>query len=130
MSCKLVLKSLANADNPNRDSAAKKEFHLDSKAFLRSVAKALAMLPTDFNLGSRKGGSGAAGEITLHSDRLYIQVFSWYTVDISGAYRACRGRQDFSGHSVNIIPMAKLKSFFGQQIWLKQLNLITDPIKC
>jgi len=130
MSCKFVLKSLANADNPNRDSATKKEFHLDSKAFLRSVAKALGMLPADFNLGSRKGGSGAAGEITLHSDSLYIQVFSWDTDDISVTYRACHGRQDFRGHSVNIIPMAKLKSSFGQQIWLKRLNLITEPLKC
>jgi hypothetical protein len=77
---------------------AKAKFHRQAKTVLRRLAKALGYSNKDFDLRSNQGGIAVSGEITLHSDTLYIQFSqSCLGPDWGFMWRTCEGRKDYSG---------------------------------
>ena len=75
----------------------KVHFHKEGPRLLKTIAADLGI--TDFDVGSNKGGMAVSGEVTLHSDVLYLQLFE-SSVGASGIrllYRNCKGKQDFTG---------------------------------
>lgn len=128
MNPSLILKSLAVSANPAREYDAKEIFHQDGKTFLHSVAKALGMQTKDYDLRSNKGGIAVSGEITLHSDNLYLQLsHSCMGRGAQVLFRTCDGRTDYCGHVNHLIQMTLLKDLLEQQIWLKKLTLMANP---
>ncbi len=126
----LTLKSLAISANPTRDYHAKEIFHQDGKTFLRAVAKALGLQPTEFDLRSNKGGPAVSGEITLHTDRLYLQLsHSCMAPGAQVMFRTCDSRKDYTGHVNNFVQLAGLKDPLDQQIWLKQLATLNRGVR-
>ena len=77
----------------------KKEMHRQAKKFLRELAAMRGMAKGDYDLRSNMAGPAVSGEITLHSDTLYVQVGqSPFAIGgMSLLVRGCRGRGDYSG---------------------------------
>jgi hypothetical protein len=80
------------------DPYAKEAFHRSAKRQLRLVADALGLQPQSYDLRSNKAGIAVSGEITLHADRVYVQVSqSAMGYDSGILVRMCQGRKDYVG---------------------------------
>lgn len=80
------------------DPEAKRLFHSNARRRLRELAAALDLPPCAYDLRSNQGGIAVSGEITLHADRLYIQVSQPATrADTGILFRSCDGRRDYHG---------------------------------
>ena len=56
------------------DADAKRLFHRRARRQLLDLAEALSLAPEAYDLRSNRGGIAVSGEVTLHADRLYVQV--------------------------------------------------------
>jgi hypothetical protein len=80
------------------DSGAKRMFHRRARRQLIELAAALNFEPADYDLRSNEGGIAVSGEVTLHADRLYVQVSQPATgADTGILFRTCEGRRDYTG---------------------------------
>lgn len=89
---------------------AKEVFHKSGISFLKSLAKELGSEIGEFTVRSNKGGIAVSGEVTLHSDNLYVQLFeSCLKPGVSMLYRSCTSQKDYSGgrnHEVSLKDIA------------------------
>jgi hypothetical protein len=76
----------------------KARFHDRSNGILYALAQSLGYKPDEFEVRHNLGGIAVSGEITLHSDSLYVQ-FSQTCLgrDMGFMWRTCRGRKDYTG---------------------------------
>jgi hypothetical protein len=80
------------------DPEAKRQFHAHARRQLLKLAAVLGLNPSSFDLRSNEGGQAVSGEITLHSDRLYVQACQPATrTDTGIMFRSCTGRRDYIG---------------------------------
>jgi len=56
------------------DEPAKRLFHSDARKALKRLADALRLPQGQYDLRSQKGGIAVSGEVTLHSDEVYVQL--------------------------------------------------------
>lgn len=88
----------------------KNAMHRCGRAFLRQVAKDLGLPKGSYDLRSNLGGMAVSGEVTLHTERLYLQI-SESPVGGGGVSilaRSCRGRNDYVGGQNNWHPLARI----------------------
>lgn len=85
------------------DAALKRGLHKDSAAYLRMLATQLGFDRKDYDIRSNEGGIAGSGEITLHTDTLYVQISQWamYGDSISFLIRGCKSRKDYTGMTNN-----------------------------
>jgi len=84
------------------DEHAKRLFHSRARSQLRRLATALDLSPGSYDLRSNRAGIAVSGEITLHTERLYVQVSQSVMGDANGIlFRTCKGRKDYVGGSNN-----------------------------
>jgi len=98
----LVKSDLTSGDAPGLEDGhtySKLEFHKESKALLRAIAKQMSLLNGTYDIRSNLAGPAVSGEITLHGENIYIQ-FSQTALgpDFGFMYRKCDGRKDYRGH--------------------------------
>jgi hypothetical protein len=87
----------------------KRRFHGKARARLRQLAAELDLPAGSFDLRSNQGGVAVSGEITLHHERIYVQVAQPATrADTGILIRTCRGRRDYTGGANNFAPLALL----------------------
>jgi hypothetical protein len=87
----------------------KQHFHTAARARLRKLASALGFSPDAYDLRSNQGGIAVSGEITLHHDRVYVQVCQSATGADSGILiRTCEGRRDYTGGRNHFAPLSLL----------------------
>jgi hypothetical protein len=80
------------------DAERKRLFHAQARRQLRKLAAALRLSARDYDLRSNPGGIAVSGEVTLHADRLYVQVCQPATGSDTGVlFRTCRDRRDYEG---------------------------------
>jgi hypothetical protein len=80
------------------DPEAKRLFHRHARAQLLKLAEALGLQPGEYDLRSNEAGIAVSGEITLHTDRLYVQASqSAMGADTGILFRSCAGRRDYTG---------------------------------
>jgi hypothetical protein len=80
------------------DPEAKRLFHANARRQLLELAAVLGFSPNSFDLRSNEAGPAVSGEITLHSERLYVQVCQPATGANTGIlFRSCSGRSDYIG---------------------------------
>jgi hypothetical protein len=80
------------------DDDAKRQFHHHARRQLRLLAAALGLAPGAFDLRSNQGGIAVSGEITMHSETIYVQACQAATGHDSGVlFRTCEGRKDYTG---------------------------------
>ncbi|WP_210265444.1 hypothetical protein [Bradyrhizobium aeschynomenes] len=92
------------------DATGKARFHSMAKARLRAVAKLLELSPGDYDLRSNIAGPAVSGEITLHTNHVYVQVAQPFSggPDTGILIRTCNGRDDFCGGHNTFAPLALL----------------------
>jgi hypothetical protein len=80
------------------DPEAKRLFHSQARRRLLDLAAALCLGDGAYDLRSNQGGIAVSGEVTLHADRLYVQVSQPATrADTGILFRSCEGRRDYVG---------------------------------
>lgn len=86
----------------NHHQDQKMKFHRDALKFFRSFAlNDLALSAEQFDLRSNKAGPASLGEVTLHTDSIYITWGGLYPHQIM--LRTCKGRKDYTGgHNIFI----------------------------
>jgi hypothetical protein len=78
------------------NAPAKRAFHKESEALLKKLANALGYQPSDYTLSHNQGGIAVSGEVTLHSDTLYVQL-SQSVPDFGFMWRTVQHRKDYTG---------------------------------
>jgi hypothetical protein len=88
----------------------KEVFHKEGKKFLKNLAEELGLKKGDYDLRSNMGGIAVSGEVTLHTDKLYVQLYESCVGErgIHVLYRTCKGRKDYAGGSNNMVSMERL----------------------
>jgi hypothetical protein len=87
----------------------KRRFHTAVRARLRRLAAELGFPPGSFDLRSNQGGIAVSGEITLHHERIYVQVCQSATrADTGILIRTCEGRRDYTGGCNRFAPLSLL----------------------
>ena len=82
------------------DEDQKRRFHTTARVRLRQLAAALRLPAGSFDLRSNKGGIAVSGEVTLHHERIYVQVSQPAFGGDSGILiRTCHGRRDYVGEA-------------------------------
>ncbi len=80
------------------DRERKEQFHRLACRQLRLVAAALKLRPAEYDLRSNRAGGAVSGEVTLHSDHIYVQASQPFGGFDSGILiRRCNGRSDYLG---------------------------------
>jgi hypothetical protein len=74
----------------------KRQFLRDAAAILRDLAGRMGLEKGDYDLRTNKAGVAVSGEVTLHSDGLYVQ-FGQSLIGPKFLFRGCRGRKDYTG---------------------------------
>jgi hypothetical protein len=106
---------------------AKAAFHKQGKTFLRNLAKELPDLG-DFSIRSNLGGIAVSGEVTLHSEDMYIQIYeSCISPGLSILYRSCSSRKDYSGNRNHHVSIKDFKENECQETVMRTIQrLIND----
>ena len=114
----LAVARIISAYDPNPKH--KSLFHSRGKALCKKIAKDLGYFEGEYDITSNKAGPSVVGEITLHTDNLYLQ-FSKLTgcSDNDILYRSCCGRKDFTGGKNNFFPLLCLSDY---ETFLDQLR--------
>lgn len=109
----LALETLARMKSPisaytDEGYNKKKSMHSKGRAFLRRLAADLGLPKGSYDIRSNVAGIAVSGEVTLHAERVYVQLAEWYSSPggVSVLYRACNGRKDYSGGRNNSIRMS------------------------
>ena len=98
----------------------KKAFHRDGKKFLASLANGLGLNPGAYEIRSNTAGPAVSGEVTLHTDHLYVQLGEFSTRrGVSILYRSCKGRKDYTGGANNFCSCTELKDPATQERFVK-----------
>jgi hypothetical protein len=95
-------------DSYSDESHARKQcFHADGKKFLKALAKEISVAG-QCDIHSNQGGMAVSGEVTLHANSLYVQLFESGKPGIRVLYRSCQGRKDYSGGTNHYVSMKEL----------------------
>lgn len=106
-----TLAQLRDVHAYNPDAAERKaRFHSSGRAFLRQLAKDLKLAKGSFDIRSNQGGVAVSGEVTLHHERLYVQISDCSVggPGLSVLYRRCDGRRDYTGGSNHFVGVEQL----------------------
>jgi hypothetical protein len=130
-----TIASLAPMANINgySDSAAavKRSFHSLGRKLLKDLANDLGLTPGSYEIRSNLGGIAVCGEVTLHSDNLYVQLSDNMGAGARVLYRTCKSRRDYCGgmnHWMSISRMAVAEeSFVGHCRALMQSSALAKP---
>ena len=71
----------------------KSKFHRLGKKIAKELAQ---LMNVDADIRSNMGGIAVSGEITLHSDNIYVQ-FSQNALETCFMYRSCKSKKDYCG---------------------------------
>ena len=95
-------KKYSNGDFGYCDPEKKKGMHRAAKALLKQLATDLGLTAGQYDIRSNMGGIAVSGEITLHSDNLYVQIqHAFAFIGMQIMIRPCKGRKDYSGGANN-----------------------------
>jgi hypothetical protein len=104
------------------DAEAKRLFHSRARSQLRRIAIALGLKADAYDLRSNQAGIAVSGEITLHSDRLYVQVSQSAMGYHSGVlFRTCKGRKDYVGGPNNFASLDLLNRPDELAHWIREV---------
>lgn len=88
------------------DEQRKAQWHRAARKALKATAEALSLSPSAYDLRSNKAGIAVSGEVTLHTDKAYVQVCQSYGGPQMGILiRSCKHRKDYTGGHNNFAPL-------------------------
>ncbi len=127
---KLATKSnLLEYSGPSVDEGGqpnKEAFHRQAKKLLKEIAGRLHL--NGFEIRSNKAGPGSVGEITLHGERIYIQL-SEPMINCAFMWRLVKGRKDYTGLRNQWMAYEKLLDLDNAiAIWAEAIKNHPEPI--
>lgn len=114
-------------NNFEYDYLNKTEFHKLAKAELRKLVKHLGMTRGTYDIRSNLGGDAVAGEVILHTEKVYLQIISkgFGEKGLRVMYRTCKGRKDYTGGQNNYV---SLEEFLTSEFRYKLSNMIFSDL--
>lgn len=105
-------------------SEKKQAFYATGRRFLKELARELRLPIGSFDVRSNLAGIAVSGEVTLHGERLYVQLSESAVcgAGISALYRSCKGRHDYTGGVNHFVRMDELHEPGRLQRWLEELR--------
>lgn len=89
----------------------KDQLHRAGKKALKALAEKLNLPEGSFDVRSNKGGIAVAGEVTLHTEHLYVQIFQSFSgKGLQVMFRTCKGRKDYTGGQNNFADLDRFES--------------------
>lgn len=89
----------------------KDAFHRAGKKALKALAVKLELPAGSYDIRSNKAGIAVSGEVTLHSEKLYIEIGqSFGSNGLKVLFRTCKGRRDFTGGQNNFADIDRFES--------------------
>ena len=80
------------------DEDAKRTYHAEGRRVLKRLAQALSLPDEAFSISSCLGGPAVSGEISLHTDDLYVMIgIDWPEERRHVLFRRVAGRTDYTG---------------------------------
>lgn len=116
------------------DALRKQAFHKAAKRFWKRVADELGLAKEQYDLRANVAGIAVSGEITLHTDTLYLQLSQGALMQGRAQilYRGCDGRKDYVGHANNFIEVGRLVDEREADRFIRTLKkmggLLSDPV--
>lgn len=109
---------------------AKEAFHRDGQKFLHGIAAALGLHKQDYEVRSNKAGTAVSGEVTLHSDDLYVQLSEGAMgPGVRVMYRTCDSRKDYCGHQNHFAKMEQFRGAEAQGTLLRTLLRLMTAVR-
>lgn len=110
---KLAREFLEIATRPvSYNAEAKELFHRRGKALLKQIACDLGYAKDSFDVRSNKAGIAVSGEVTLHTDDLYVQLAQGcFGSELEILYRSCQHRRDYIGGGNNWMSFGHLRNY-------------------
>lgn len=106
-------------------AARKHAFHKDGRRFLKRLAAAVGLAKGSFDVRVNRGGVAVSGEVTLHSDTLYVQLYeSAVRPGVGMLYRRCRGRRDYCGEENHFADPAALDDAQRMERFVRNLRIL------
>jgi hypothetical protein len=105
------------------DTNQKQTFHRSATIWLNKLAKELGL--SKFDVRSNQGGPAVSGQVTLHGNKVYVQVSEWCAgkAGLSILYRECDGMRDYYGKDNHVVRMETLAAEEGRaQRFMEQLT--------
>ena len=123
--------TLAKATDVNGYSDAgatlKNAFHSHGRKLLSALAAALGDTLGEFTIRSNRAGIAVSGEVTLHSDHLYVQMSeSCMQRGLSLLYRSCSSQKDCCGNQNHFVSLAAFGDDDRQQQILNDMAELID----
>ena len=104
-----VIESKSLTADASYNDFNKERFLRTCRKFMKALADALQLKPDEYDLRVNKGGIAVSGEVTLHTDKIYIQASqSSMGPNFGILIRTCNGRKDYSGGHNNFAPIRDL----------------------
>jgi hypothetical protein len=112
----------------DRALTCKLSMHTSGRAFLKRLAADLQLPLSSFEIRSNKAGPAVSGEVTLHSESLYVQVLESCVGKggVSILYRSCAGRKDYCGGANHWTSMRKVAEGYPQ--FVDECRQLSTPI--
>lgn len=105
------------------DAQQKTSFHRAGQNFLKKVAAQLLLPNGSYDIRVCRGGPAVSGEVILHSDDIYIQLFeSCLKPGVQVLFRTCYKRTDYTGDTNCFTSMVALKDGETYTGWLVRLK--------
>ncbi len=106
-------------------AARKHAFHKDGRRFLKRLAAAVGLPKDSFEVRVNRGGIAVSGEVTLHSETLYVQLYeSVIRPGVDMLYRRCRGRRDYCGEENHFADPAALDDAQRMERFVRNLRIL------
>lgn len=94
--------------NTSYNEQAKKDFHRVAAKYLKRLQRYLSDMYGEGGVRHNKGGIAVSGEVTLHVEKLYVQVSQSALRNGDIMFRECDGLKDYSGGRNNFASMSML----------------------
>lgn len=87
------------------DAPRKERFHRIGRQVLRAIVNKMDLEPGTYTIRSNYGGIAVSGEVILHTDHLYVQLYQSSRDVVQGfMYRYCENQSDYTGGKNRWLP--------------------------
>jgi hypothetical protein len=114
----------------DRGHRAKRSMHSAGRAFLQRLATDLGLATADRDIRSNPGGIAVSGEVTLHTDDIYVQLSDSLIgrAGVQVLYRTCNGRADYCGGQNRYTYLKDLAKPDRYEWFVAELQRLTEGV--
>lgn len=97
---------------------------------LEEIAKRIPIAKGSYDIRMSPGGPAVSGEVTLHGERVYVQISAdWLRMDHGVLVRSCDGRADYSGGTNFWMPVSSFNDIDAAVERIRRICRLTSEGK-